>query len=160
MSLKLKLKFKENKENKENKGNKENKEHNKLKMIDLCAGTGAFSYAFKDSCDIVFSNDFDKSSKIIYDINLKDKLICEDICLIPINIIPQHDILCAGFPCQPFSIAGKKEGFDDPRSNVFWKIIEIDKFHNPKCIFLENVKNILTHDNGETFNTIINSLKN
>lgn len=61
--------------------------------------------------------------------------------------------------CQPFSIAGKREGFEDPRSNVFWKILEIAKHHKPECIILENVKNLLTHDNGDTFKTIEKSLK-
>ena len=72
--------------------------------------------------------------------------------------IPAHDILCGGFPCQPFSIAGKKEGFQDPRSNVFWKILEILKYHKPNTIILENVKNLTSHDNGHTYYTIIQEL--
>ena len=61
--------------------------------------------------------------------------------------------------CQPFSISGKQKGFDDPRSNVFWKILEIAKYHKPQCIILENVKNLVSHDNGDTFKIIKNSLK-
>lgn len=133
----------------------------KFKMIDLCAGTGAFSYAFEttNKVDIVFANDIEQSSKLIYDANFNHKLTIKNICDIDVKDIPQHDILTAGFPCQPFSIAGKQKGFDDPRSNVFWKILEIVKFHNPKCIILENVKNLVSHDNGDTLKTIITSLE-
>lgn len=67
-----------------------------------------------------------------------------------VSEIPIHDLLCAGFPCQSFSIAGRKEGFEDPRSNVFWKIIEILKFHKPNIVILENVKNLISHDSGNT----------
>ena len=67
--------------------------------------------------------------------------------------------MTAGFCCQPWSIAGKRLGFDDPRSNVFWKIIEIAKYHNPQCIVLENVKNLTTRDNKETFKIVIRSLE-
>jgi DNA (cytosine-5)-methyltransferase 1 len=61
--------------------------------------------------------------------------------------------------CQPFSIAGKQKGFDDPRTNIFWKVIEILKLHKPRCVVLENVKNLVSHDNGDTFKTIITSLE-
>lgn len=135
---------------------------NKLKMIDLCAGTGAFSYVFGqyECIDVVYANDVDKSSKEIYDYNFDHELVLEDICKVNVKDIPSHDILTAGFPCQPFSVAGKQKGFDDPRSNVFWKIIEIIKHHNPNCVILENVKNLLSHDNGDTFKTILKSLQN
>lgn len=68
--------------------------------------------------------------------------------------------MCGGFPCQPFSIAGEKKGFDDKRSNVFWKIIEILEKHKPEIIILENVKNLKSHDKGNTYKTIENKLKN
>lgn len=146
---------------KKNQTKKEIKESPKLQMIDLCAGTGAFSLAFENTTrvDVVFSNDFDESSKIIYDANFKHKLTFGDLCNIEIKTIPNHDVLTAGFSCQPFSIAGKQLGFDDPRTNVFWKIIEIIKLKKPKCVVLENVKNLVSHDNGDTFKTIITSLE-
>jgi len=134
---------------------------NKLTMIDLCAGTGAFTYAFESTnkVDVIFSNDIEQSSKNIYDSNFNHKLTLGNICDIDVKNIPSHDILSAGFPCQPFSIAGKQKGFDDVRSNVFWKILEIVKYHKPQCIILENVKNLASHDNGDTLKTIKNSLE-
>jgi DNA (cytosine-5)-methyltransferase 1 len=137
------------------------KNKKKLSMIDLCAGTGAFTHAFESTnkVDVIFANDIEQSSKNIYDLNFKHKLTLGNICDIDVQSIPPHDILSAGFPCQPFSIAGKQKGFDDVRSNVFWKILEIVKYHKPHCIILENVKNLSSHDNGDTLKTIKNSLK-
>ena len=134
---------------------------NKLTMIDLCAGTGAFTYAFESTnkVNVIFANDIEQSSKYIYDLNFKHKLTLGNICDIDAKDVPSHDILSAGFPCQPFSIAGKQKGFDDVRSNVFWKILEIVKHHKPRCIILENVKNLSSHDDGDTLKTIKNSLE-
>lgn len=128
----------------------------KLKLIDLFAGTGAFTSAFEKTghVECVFSNDMVKWSKQAYDINFNHPLTLENLNEIKTETIPKHDILTGGFPCQPFSIAGKQEGFQDERSNVFWKILSIIDFHTPQCVILENVKNIVTHDNGETFKII------
>jgi DNA (cytosine-5)-methyltransferase 1 len=137
-------------------------EPTKLKMIDLFAGTGAFTLAFEQTnlVQCVFANDMVESSKMAYDINFSHPLTLKNLNDIDVKDIPKHDILTGGFPCQPFSIAGKQQGFDDPRSNVFWKILEIIEFHKPKCVILENVKNIVSHDNGDTFITIITQLQN
>jgi DNA (cytosine-5)-methyltransferase 1 len=124
--------------------------------IDLFAGTGAFSLAFGNT---VFANDMAPASKSIYDANFSHKLTLKDLNDIRVEDIPPHDILTGGFPCQPFSIAGYREGFDDKRSNVFWKILEILEHHHPKCIVLENVKNLLTHDNKKTFAIIKEQLE-
>ena len=134
-----------------------------LKLIDLFAGTGAFSLAFEKNskCECVFANDIMECSKKIYTLNNPNTTFTlKDLHKIDVNDIPSHDILCAGFPCQPFSIAGNKKGFNDDRSNVFWKIIEILKMHKPEIIILENVKNLKSHDKGNTFNIIETNLKN
>ena len=130
--------------------------NNTKKYIDLFAGTGAFSLVLdKYGYNCVFSNDFDKFSEKIYKQNFPNhNFNNENLNEIKVENIPSHNILCAGFPCQPFSIAGQKKGFNDNRSNVFFKIIEILEFHKPKFIILENVKNLTTHDNKNTFNTI------
>ena len=149
-----------------------------LQMIDLFAGTGAFTYAFEETNHVqcVFANDFVEPSQKIYNTNYQTRpatlsptelvvkesgsppcqhtLTLKDIHDINVHDIPAHDILTGGFSCQPFSIAGKREGFHDARSNVFWKIMEIVDHHQPKCIILENVKNLVTHDEGRTFETI------
>ena len=131
-----------------------------FKMIDLFSGTGAFSYAFEKtgSVECIFSNDNVDWSKQAYDLNFKHKLTLGNLNDIKVETIPKHDILTAGFPCQPFSIAGKQEGFQDERANVFWKILDIIDFHKPSCIVLENVKNLVSHDNGKTFETIKKNL--
>jgi DNA (cytosine-5)-methyltransferase 1 len=129
-----------------------------MKIIDLCAGTGSFSLAFGEDC-VVFANDIEKKSKEIYDYNFNNKLTLADLHDIKTEDIPQHDILCCGFPCQPFSISGNRLGFEDIRSNIFWKIIDIVKMKKPKCLLLENVKNILTHDNKKTITKIVSSIE-
>ena len=136
-------------------------DENKLKMVDLFAGTGAFSLAFKNENEVqvVFTNDMVEHSKKIYDTNFSHKLTLKDLNDVNVEEIPKHDILTGGFPCQPFSIAGLQEGFKDERSNVFWKILSIIDFHNPKCVILENVKNLLTHDDKKTFDTIKTNLE-
>jgi DNA (cytosine-5)-methyltransferase 1 len=129
------------------------------KFIDLFSGTGGFSYCLeKHGFKCVFSNDNNKNSKLIYNLNHDSKFVLKDILDVDVEDIPSHDILCGGFPCQPFSVAGKRKGFDDERSNVFWKILEIIEHHNPQIVILENVKNLLTHDKGNTIETIENSL--
>jgi len=135
----------------------------KIKVIDLFAGTGAFSYAFSkyDKFKTVYSNDMVKESNQI--IKLNDtcaNFILEDINKIDVKTIPYHNIMCAGFPCQPFSISGQQKGFEDERSNVFWKMLEIIKYHNPEILVLENVKNLKSHDKGNTFNVIEQNLIN
>ena len=134
----------------------------KLKMIDLFAGTGAFTYAFESTGKVqcVFANDMFHSSKTIYDENFNHKLTLANLNDIKLEDIPPHDILTGGFPCQPFSIAGRQEGFDDERSNVFWKILKIIDHCQPKCVVLENVKNLVSHDNGKTFEVIKTNLTN
>jgi DNA (cytosine-5)-methyltransferase 1 len=131
-----------------------------LKMVDLFAGTGAFSNAFQGTgqVHVVFANDMVAHSKQIYDANFNHTLTLKDLNDVDVDTIPAHNILTGGFPCQPFSIAGKQEGFADKRSNVFWKILSIVDRHSPNCVILENVKNLTSHDDGNTFKTIQENL--
>jgi DNA (cytosine-5)-methyltransferase 1 len=132
----------------------------KYKLIDLFAGTGAFSYAFNktEKVNIIYANDFNPKAEQIYNLNFKHKLDCKDI--FDVNELEKCDILTAGFPCQPFSIAGEQKGFKDERSNVFWKLIEIIKMTEPQIILLENVKNLISHDKKRTFKKIYENLVN
>ena len=133
----------------------------KFNFVDLFAGTGAFTLAFEKNKEFrcVFTNDMMESSKVIYELNNPDHTFTlKDLNTINVKDIPPHNILCGGFPCQPFSIAGNKKGFDDTRSNVFWKIIEILNEHKPEVIILENVKNLKSHDKGNTYKVIESKL--
>lgn len=140
-----------------------------MKFIDLFAGIGGIRLAFERAgFDCVYSNDNDKYCKITYDLNFykppksNHKLDLNDIENINTSDLPHFDLLVAGFPCQPFSIAGYRQGFNDEkgRGNVFFDIIRIIKDKKPKAIFLENVKNLKTHDKGNTMNVIQSHLKN
>lgn len=133
----------------------------KLRVIDLFAGTGAFSSVFEKykNYETVYANDFCKNSKVIFDQNHKIKLDTTDLNRVKLIDIPKHDILCAGFPCQPFSISGLQKGFKDERSNCFWSMLKIIKKNRPRFLILENVKNLTTHDNGNTFKIIKNNLE-
>jgi len=131
-----------------------------LKMVDLFAGTGAFTFAFQSTgkVSVVFANDMVAQSKTIYEANFHP-LTLKNLHDVNVTDIPPHDILTGGFPCQPFSIAGLQGGFDDARANVFWKILAILDHHQPQCVVLENVKNLVTHDGGRTFATIKRELE-
>ena len=144
-----------------NENNVDLQQPNTYTLIDLFCGTGAFSYAFHQTNKVntIFANDMLDSSEEIFNLNNDIKLTKQSLIDIYDNDIPKSDILTAGFPCQPFSIAGMQKGFDDDRSNVFWKILSIIKNNNPKIVILENVKNLQSHDNGNTFKIIIENLE-
>ncbi|MDA3079131.1 MULTISPECIES: DNA cytosine methyltransferase [unclassified Campylobacter] len=132
----------------------------KIKFIDLFAGIGGFRYSLEQcGCECVFSSEIDKYCKEVYKNNYGETPN-GDITKISENQIPDFDILCAGFPCQPFSICGKKKGFDDIRGSLFFDICRIIEAKKPAVVFLENVKNLTTHDNKQTFKTIYNHLEN
>ncbi|MDM8566057.1 DNA (cytosine-5-)-methyltransferase [Candidatus Halobeggiatoa sp. HSG11] len=121
-----------------------------LKFIDLFAGIGGFHQAlssFGTKC--VFASEWDKHCQDIYFKNYGIKPV-GDITEISEQTIPIHDILCAGFPCQAFSISGKQLGFNDTRGTLFFDIARIIKYHKPKLLILENVKNFAKHDDGKT----------
>lgn len=134
----------------------------KLKFIDLFAGLGGFHLALqKLGHECVFASEIREDLRKLYSINFPETRIEGDLTKFLPRDIPPHDILCAGFPCQPFSQAGKRQGFKDEkdRGNLFEYICEILDYHRPKFILLENVSNLRGHDNGNTWETIQNKLK-
>ncbi len=143
----------------------------KFKFIDLFAGIGGFHLALHNlGCECVFASEKDPFARQTYLQNFKtvspnlfvktgeeSPFFNDDIATAEIDKIPDHDILCAGFPCQPFSQAGHKRGFDEQnesRGNMFFYIRDILNAKRPKAFFLENVKHLLNHDNGRTFDHI------
>ncbi len=130
----------------------------KYRTIDLFAGIGGIRLGFEEyGCTNVFSSEWDKYAQIMYEANFKEKPF-GDINSINPEDIPDHDILLAGFPCQPFSIAGKGLGFADTRGTLFFNIEAILKAKQPQAFLLENVKRLTTHDNGNTFTVILDKL--
>jgi DNA (cytosine-5)-methyltransferase 1 len=139
-----------------------------FRFIDLFCGIGGFRIAFQRAgCQCVFSSDWDKYAQVTYEANFGDKPH-GDIHSIAVADIPKFDILCAGFPCQPFSIAGvskklslgRKHGFDDERQgNLFFSIADILDYHQPPAFVLENVKHLVRHDKGRTFEIITRTLR-
>jgi len=133
---------------------------NNIKFIDLFAGIGGFRLALEDKgAECVFSSENDPSAIKTYAANFHEKP-SGDITKIPVEEIPKHDILCAGFPCQPFSIGGYRKGFDDTRGTMFFEIERILSEKNPKAFILENVVGILSHNEKRTITTIRKKLKN
>ena len=132
----------------------------KITIGSMFAGIGGICLGFKQAgCDIVWANEFDPAACKTYRHNFgSDYLVEGDIKSINKNSIPHFDVLTAGFPCQPFSLAGPHKGFEDKRGNLFFQIIEVAKVTQPDYIFLENVANLIDHDDGKTFITMFNAL--
>lgn len=130
-----------------------------FKFIDLFAGIGGIRLAFEmQGGECVFSSEWDKFSQITYAENFGE-IPSGDITAIHEKDIPSHDILLAGFPCQPFSHAGLKRGFDDIRGTLFFDIARILKEKRPKMVLLENVKGFASHDKGNTFRVVCEILE-
>ena len=130
-------------------------------FIDLFAGLGGFHLALQQlGCKCVFASEIKDDLRKLYALNFPDTPIYGDITKINPEDIPAHDIICGGFPCQPFSQAGKRQGFNDEkeRGNLFDYICDIVAFHKPKYIFLENVANLKGHDHGNTWKVIYGRL--
>lgn len=147
-----------------NKANSNNTNTNKnLRLADFYAGVGGFSTAFSNlGVSTVYAIDSSKECKITFDANHTIQCTCQDIQTLqinPTNDVPTMDILTAGFNCQPFSVAGERKGFEDSRTNSLWVMFDIIKEKKPKCVFFENVKGLLTHNNGQSFNVILEKLR-
>lgn len=137
----------------------ENKCLSGMSFIDLFAGLGGFRIALESfGANCVYSNEWDKFAQQVYRDNFGD-LPEGDITAVDENKIPDHDILCAGFPCQAFSISGKQKGFEDSRGTLFFDVARIIRCKRPKVVFMENVKNFATHDNGNTLEVVESTMK-
>jgi DNA (cytosine-5)-methyltransferase 1 len=134
-----------------------------IRFIDLFAGIGGMRLGFEEACDAlgieskcVLSSEIDKQAIETYTINFKDRPVGD---IREIDEIPNFDFMLAGFPCQPFSYAGKQEGFGDTRGTLFFEIERLLKKYQPEGFLLENVRGLTTHDSGRTFKTIVSSLQ-
>ena len=134
----------------------------KYRIASFFAGVGGIDLGFKHIGEVLYANEFDKNACITYQTNFNTKVDNRDINIIPIEDIPEFDIMLAGFPCQAFSIAGYRQGFDDEkgRGNLFFQLERVFLARKPKVILLENVKNLVSHDKGRTFSVILDRLHN
>lgn len=128
-------------------------------FLDLFAGIGGFRIPLqelKGKC--VFTSEFNYQAQRTYEHNFGE-VPFGDITTLDLNIVPKHDVLTAGFPCQPFSISGKMKGFEDTRGTLIYNVFQIIEKRQPKVVFLENVKHLIHHDKGNTLKTIIKDLE-
>ena len=140
-----------------------------LRCASFFAGVGGIDKGFDQNklFEIVYANEFDPYPVKTYELNSKLKVDCRDIKDVSASEIPnyedvpEHDVLCAGFPCQAFSVAGYRKGFEDEkgRGTLFFELIRIIEEKQPQIVFLENVKNLVGHDNGNTFAVIKDALE-
>lgn len=127
-----------------------------MKYISLFAGIGGFDLALdRLGHECVYTNEWDKHAAKVYETRFNRPVDTTDIRKVSTEEIPEHDLLVGGFPCQAFSIAGKRLGFDDTRGTLFFEIARILKDKQPKYFILENVKGLISHNSGQTFRTII-----
>lgn len=129
-----------------------------IKYIDLFGGIGGFSESAKRAGGYKCVGYYEKDKYAVETYNANFDTAFSPIDIRIIEQFPDFDLLCAGFPCQSFSIAGKREGFKDTRGTMFFEICRIINQKRPKYLFLENVKGLLSHENGQTFKTILTSL--
>ncbi len=134
-----------------------------VKYAEFCAGVGGFRLGIELSSQgskCIYKNEIDAKCDDTYYRNFGEHFDSKDIFDLKINEIPEMDLLCSGFPCQPFSIAGKQKGLEDDRGRIILRLFEIIRSVKPKVVFLENVANLQRHQRGETLKFIINTLKN
>lgn len=135
----------------------------KLKCASFFAGVGGIDMGFEQTkfFKTIYANEFDEYPVKTYEKNFKIKVDCRDINFVKASEIPDFDVMLAGFPCQAFSVAGYRKGFDDEkgRGTLFFELVRIIKEKQPSIVFLENVKNLVGHDNGNTFSVILDELE-
>lgn len=139
----------------------EKRDEKKIHIVSLFSGIGGFEVGIANSklkSEVVFSSEIDPHATASYLSNFKENNLKGDITKISEKEIPDHELLVGGFPCQAFSIAGRQKGFDDTRGTLFFDVARILKEKQPKYFLLENVKNLVAHDGGKTFKTIITTL--
>lgn len=131
----------------------------KMKVAGFFAGVGGIELGFEQAgFNILYANEIDDKAAETYNLNNKNKVIVDDIKNISHNEIPDIDIIVGGFPCQAFSIAGYRKGFEDERGEIFFQLARIIKGKKPRIIFIENVKNLIGHDGGNTYKVIKETL--
>lgn len=134
-----------------------------LKCASFFAGVGGIDIGFENAklFNVVYANELDPYPVKTYELNSKIKVDCRDIHEVKSDEIPDFDVMLAGFPCQAFSVAGYRKGFEDEkgRGTLFFELVRIFKDKKPQIVFLENVKNLVGHDNGNTFAVILEELQ-
>ena len=131
-----------------------------MKVLDLFCGVGGIKQGFTQAgFDVVQSVDFDKACKETFDLNYDQEMRLGDISKISPEDYPDHDVLVGGFPCQAFSVAGKRLGFEETRGTLFFNLADILHVRRPRAFMFENVKGLVGHDNGKTLETILNTLR-
>jgi DNA (cytosine-5)-methyltransferase 1 len=129
------------------------------RVASLFAGIGGIDRAFEQAgCAIVYANEFERHAADVYDFHFADKVDRRDIITVDATTIPDHDVLVGGFPCQEFSVIGKRRGFSAVRGTLFFDIARILAEKQPSYFVLENVRGLLNHDSGRTFGTILRVL--
>lgn len=131
------------------------------KVISFFSGVGGIDLGFEQSgnFEVIYANEIDHNARKTYESNFNLKVDHRDIRDVSVDEVPDADVLLAGFPCQPFSVAGYQKGFEDERGSLFFEILRIIIKKKPQVVFLENVKNMVTHDNGNTFKIIREALE-
>lgn len=134
-----------------------------LKCASFFAGVGGIDIGFESAklFEVVYANEIDPYPVKTYELNSRLKVDCRDIHEVKSEEIPDFDVMLAGFPCQAFSVAGYRKGFEDEkgRGTLFFELVRIIKDKKPQIVFLENVKNLVGHDNGNTFSVILEELQ-
>lgn len=135
----------------------------KLKCASFFAGVGGIDMGFEQTkfFKTIYANEFDKYPANTYELNFDVGVDCRDINVVSASEIPDFDVMLAGFPCQAFSVAGYRKGFEDEKGRgvLFFELMRIIKEKQPSIVFLENVKNLVGHDNGNTFSVILDELE-